>query len=72
MLFLMPQLVTRCVLEAVIMSSISIVVFGCLPFFRVRRFGWKRFAIGGGGSNLVRREAFNASGAFDLNRSVRP
>jgi len=65
MLFLMPRLVTEGVLEAVIMSSIYIVAFGCVPFFLVHRPGWKRFAIGGGCFNLVRRDAFDASGAFE-------
>ena len=65
MLFLYPRLTTRNVLEAAIISSLYLVPFAALPGFLVNRKKGRRLSAGGGMFNLVRRDAFEATGAFE-------
>ncbi len=65
MLVVWPEFETTEVLEAVLMSSMHITVFACMPLFLVPRTRITLFAFGDGVFNLVRRDALLACGAFE-------
>lgn len=65
MLFVGPNLITGGFLEPIIMSTLYIVAAAMVPMFLVTRTRFKRFAVGGGVFNMVRRDALEASGAFE-------
>jgi glycosyltransferase involved in cell wall biosynthesis len=64
MLVLLPRFATGQVLEAVMMSSLPLVVFACVPLFMAARSRSTWFAVGNGIFMLVRRDALRASGVF--------
>ena len=70
MLFLYPRLTTGEVLEAVTMSTLYLAAFAACPMFLVSRTKNKLLALGGGVFNLVRRDALEASGAFESLRNA--
>jgi len=55
---------TRGVVEAALMFSLYLVSLAIVPMFLVNWRRVRRFAAGGGGFNLVRRDAVEAVGAF--------
>ncbi|MCP4594209.1 MAG: glycosyltransferase [bacterium] len=70
MLFLFPRLLTGEWLEAVIMSTLYLGPFAIFPTFLISRTRSGLLALGGGMFNLVRRDAFEASGAFESLRNA--
>lgn len=65
MLVLWPRFATGEVLEAVMMSTLHLVVFACVPLFMAAKSRSKGFATGNGTFMLVRRDALRASGVFE-------
>ena len=65
MLMTFPLVETGGGLESVIMSSLHITVFSCLPVYMIARSKSPWFAAGGGAFNLVRRDALEACRAFE-------
>ncbi|MHC4696646.1 MAG: glycosyltransferase family 2 protein [Planctomycetota bacterium] len=65
MLVVWPEFETTEVLEAVLMSSLHLTVFACIPLFLVPRTRITLLSFGDGVFNLVRRDALHACGAFE-------
>ncbi len=64
MLFLLPRIVTRGIVEPAVLSILALVAFGAAPLFLVQRTKWKFLACGGGVFNLVRKDVLNDINAF--------
>lgn len=69
MLVLWPRYMTEGVLEAIMMSSLYLVVFAAFPLFMVARSRSRWFAAGSGVFNLVRRDALQDCAAFESLRN---
>ena len=70
MLFLIPNIETKGVMGAALMSALYFVGAAVLPVFLATRSKMKSVALGTGAFNMVRREAMEACGVFATMKST--